>query len=122
MQTIIHQRHHRRSRDYTKGVYEFTPLIESTFKRRRKPVGNSWRMDETYIKVKGEWMYLYRAVDKNGCSVDFLLTKRRNKYAAHQFLCRAIHNNNCPEVINTLIKVVRIKRLSEGITKGVSYR
>ena len=48
------------------GVYKFTPLIEGTFRKRRKSVGNSWRMDETYIKVKGEWMYLYRAVDKQG--------------------------------------------------------
>jgi putative transposase len=39
-------------------VYKFTPLIEATFKKRRKTVGSSWRMDETYIKVKGEWMYL----------------------------------------------------------------
>ena len=45
-------------------VYKFTPLIEKLFRRRRKPVGNSWRIDETNIKVKGEWMYLYRAVDK----------------------------------------------------------
>ncbi|HEX8279219.1 MAG TPA: DDE-type integrase/transposase/recombinase, partial [Segetibacter sp.] len=54
-------------------VYKFTPLIEATFLKRRKTVGNSWRMDETYIKVKGEWMYLYRAVDKEGNTVDFLL-------------------------------------------------
>jgi putative transposase len=40
-------------------------------------------MDETYIKVKGEWMYLYRAVDKEGNTVDFLLTRRRSKLAAH---------------------------------------
>ncbi len=40
-------------------VYKFTPLIEAGLKKRRKLVGNSWRMDETYIKVKGEWMYLY---------------------------------------------------------------
>ena len=45
-------------------VYKFTPLIETTFKERRKHVGKSWRMDETYIKVKGQWMYQYRAVDK----------------------------------------------------------
>jgi putative transposase len=81
-------------------VYKFTPLIEKTFRRRRKPVGNSWRMDETYIKVKGEWMYLYRAVDKEGNTVDFLLTKRRNKYAAHKFLIKAIQNNGCPTMIN----------------------
>ena len=52
-------------------VYKFTPLIEAGIKKRRKGVGTSWRMDETYIKVKGEWMYLYRAIDKQGNTVDF---------------------------------------------------
>ena len=80
-------------------VYKFTPLIEGKFKKRRKTVGNSWRMDETYIKVKGEWMYLYRAVDKEGNTVDFLLTRRRSKLAAHKFLLKAISNNGCPKVI-----------------------
>jgi putative transposase len=55
-------------------VYKFTPLLETTFRKRKKQVSNSWRMDETYIKVKGEWMYFYRAVDKEGYTVDFLLT------------------------------------------------
>jgi len=63
-------------------------------------VGISWRMDETYIKVKGEWMYLYRAVDKEGNTVDFLLTRRRSKLAAHKFLLKAISNKGCPKVIN----------------------
>lgn len=57
-------------------------------------------MDETYIKVKGVWMYLYRAIDKGGNTVDFLLIKRRNKYAAHKFLLKTIGNNDCPKVIN----------------------
>src|SRR3954470_15950958 len=81
-------------------VYKFTPLIEAGLKKRRRMVGKSWRMDETYIKVKGEWMYLYRAVDKEGNTVDFLLTRRRNKFAAHKFLIKAISNNGCPKVIN----------------------
>jgi transposase-like protein len=49
-------------------------------------VGNSCRMDETSIKVKGEWMYLYGAVYSEGDTNDFLLTKRRNKFVAHKFL------------------------------------
>src|SRR3954466_2558963 len=81
-------------------VYKFTPLLEQTFRTRKKLVGNSWRMDETYIKVKGAWMYLYRAVDKQGNTVDFLLTRRRSKLAAHKFLIKAIRNNGCPKVIN----------------------
>ena len=51
-------------------VYKFTPLIEVAFRKRKKIVMGSWRMDETYIKVKGEWMFLYRAVDKAGKTVD----------------------------------------------------
>ena len=45
-------------------------------------------------------MYLYRAVDKEGATVDFLLTRRRNKLAAHKFLLKAISNNGCPKVVN----------------------
>src|SRR3954468_13425886 len=50
-------------------VHKFTPLIEGTFRNRKKAVGSSWRMDETYIKVKGPWMYLSRAVDKEGNTI-----------------------------------------------------
>jgi putative transposase len=81
-------------------VYKFAPLVEVEFRRRKKLVLKSWRMDETYIKVKGEWMFLYRAVDKEGSTVDFVLTKRRSKLAAHKFLLKAISNNSCPKVIN----------------------
>jgi putative transposase len=75
-------------------------LIEAAFRKRKKVVSSSWRMDETYIKVKGEWTFLYRAVDKAGNTVDFLLTKRRNKLGPHKFLLKAISNNGCPKVIN----------------------
>lgn len=57
-------------------------------------------MDETYIKVKGEWRFLYRAVDKEGNTVDFLLTKRRQRMSAQSFLIKAIENNGKPELIN----------------------
>jgi putative transposase len=81
-------------------VFKFAPLVESGLRKRRMRVTNSWRMDETYIKVKGEWMYLYRAVDKEGKTVYFLLSGRRNKQAAHKFLLKAINSNSCPKVIN----------------------
>ena len=57
-------------------------------------------MDETYIKVKGQWCYLYRAVDKAGFTIDFLLTKRRQRMSAQSFLIKAITNNEKPELIN----------------------
>ena len=55
----------------------FVPAFEKKRKNYARPVGSSWRVDETYIKVKGQWRYLYRAVDKQGRTVDFLLSKNR---------------------------------------------
>ncbi|OXE95226.1 putative transposase [Flavobacterium araucananum] len=81
-------------------VFKFTPMIESQMKKRKNRVGASWRMDETYIKVKGIWCYLYRAVDKWGNTVDFLLTRRRQRMSAQSFLIKAIKNNCRPTVIN----------------------
>ncbi len=54
-------------------VIKLLPLFEKAFRRCQRPVGSSWRMDETYIRVKGQWKYLYRAVDKAGQTIDFLL-------------------------------------------------
>lgn len=63
----------------------FLPLLEKVFRKHQRPVGWSWRMDETYIKVKGDWKYLYRAVDKQGKTVDFLLTAKRDKAGCPEF-------------------------------------
>jgi len=81
-------------------VFKFTPLLEREFRKRKRSVGKRWRMDETYIKVNGQWRYLYRAVDKEGNTVDFLLTKRRKRMSAQSFLIKAITNNGKPELIN----------------------
>src|SRR4029450_4510260 len=51
-------------------VIKYSPQLEEAFPRRKRPVWVSWRMDETYIKVKGQWRYLYRAVDKHGHTID----------------------------------------------------
>ena len=81
-------------------VFKFTPMIDRNFRKRKKGVGLRWRLDETYIKVKGKWCYLYRAVDKEGKTIDFLLIHRRKKRAAHRFLTKAIAQNGIPELIN----------------------
>jgi putative transposase len=81
-------------------VVKFTPLIDMNFRKRKKRAGKRWRLDETYIKVKGKWCDLYRAVDKQGKTTDFLLTHRRNKIAAQLFLIKAIKQNGVPEIIN----------------------
>jgi len=78
---------------------KYSPLLEEAFHRRKRPVWVSWRMDETYIKVKGEWRYLYRAVDKQGQTIDFLLTKERDEQAAKRFLTKAIRRHGVPEKI-----------------------
>ena len=76
------------------------PVLAAVCRRRKRPVGKSWRMDETYIKVAGEWKYLYRAVDKNGATVDFLLRARRDHAAARTFFERAICLHDVPEKIS----------------------
>ena len=81
-------------------VIKFAPLLEQEFRYRKRLVASSWRMDETYIKVKGQWRYLYRAVDNDGCTVDFLLTAKRDAKAALRFFNKAISSNSEPTKIN----------------------
>jgi len=80
-------------------VIKYSPQLEEAFHRRKRPVWVSWRMDETYVKGKGQWRYLYRAVDKYGATIDFLLTEHRDKEAALRFLKKAIRRHGVPETI-----------------------
>jgi putative transposase len=80
-------------------VIKYSPQLEEAFHRRKRLIWVSWRMDETYIKVKGEWRYLYRAVDKMGQTIDFLLTEQRDEQAAKRFLIQAIRRHGVPEKI-----------------------
>jgi putative transposase len=80
-------------------VIKYSPQLEEVFHCRKRPVWRSWRMDETYIRVKGEWRYLYRAVDKQGQTIDFLLTEQRDQEAALRFLKQAIRRHGVPEKI-----------------------
>ena len=81
-------------------VLHYSLQLEAAFRRKKKRIGVRWRMDETYIKVKGQWAYYYRAVDKQGQTIDFLLTARRDKQAALRFLRKAIGENGKPSLIN----------------------
>jgi len=81
-------------------VVQYAPRIEKSFRKNKKRVGNRWRLDETYVKIKGEWKYHYRAVDKKGNTIDFLLTTKRDKKAARRFLNKAIGSNGKPSLIN----------------------
>ena len=80
-------------------VIKYSPQLEEVFHRRKRPVWVSWRMDETYIKIKGQWYYLYRAVEKTGQTIDFLLTEERDEQAAKRFLTKAIRRHGVPEKI-----------------------
>ena len=75
------------------------PVLAAVCRWRRLPVGKSWRMDETFIKVGGQWKYLYRAVDKDGDTIDFLLRAKRDHAAARAFFERAIDLHGVPEKI-----------------------
>jgi transposase-like protein len=81
-------------------VVHFSPQLEKSFHQRKKRPGKRWRLDETYIKVKGQWKCFYRAVDKQGNTIDFLLTAKRDKKAALRFLSKSVDRNGKPGLIN----------------------
>jgi putative transposase len=110
------------------------PVLDKAFRRCKRAVGKSWRMDETYVKIRGEWKYLYRAVDKQGNTVDFLLRARRNKAAAQRYFEKSIQQNGVPETVtidksganlaalhavnagrDTLIKIRQVKYLNNVV-------
>jgi putative transposase len=74
-------------------------VLAGVFRRRKRPIGMSWRMDETYIKVGGEWKYLYPTVDRSGHTINFLLRAHRDVAAARRFLERAIDLHGVPDRI-----------------------
>jgi len=80
-------------------VIKYAPEVEKVFRRHQRPVGRSWRLDGTYVKIKGKWAYLYRAVDKEGLTIDFLLTPDRDRDAAEAFLRKDIRTQGVPEKI-----------------------
>ena len=80
-------------------VIRMVPLPDKAFRRHKRAVGRRWRMDETYIKVRGKWKYLYRAVDTGGHTIDFLLTSKRDTAAALRFFRKAIRHHGEPEVV-----------------------
>ncbi len=80
-------------------VIKFVMLIDTAVRKHKKPVGNSWRMDETYIKINGAWFYLYRAVDSLGNTIEFLLRKHRDAAAARAFFRKAFKYNGHPKKV-----------------------
>jgi transposase-like protein len=80
-------------------VQYYVPEFEKRWNRYARPVGTAWRVDETYIKVRGRWNYLYRAVDNHGLTVDFLLSEHRDIAAAKRFFTRAVQQHSAPSSI-----------------------
>jgi len=77
-------------------VAKYSPLITSRAQSKKRPTSKSWGMDETYLSVRGKWMYLYRAVEKAGNTLDFRLSERRNGPAATRFFAKALSTNGFP--------------------------
>ncbi len=77
-------------------VVKYAPVLTEIAQKRKAPTAASWRLDETYVKVRGDWHYLYRAVDRNGQTLDFMLSECRDEAAALRFLAKAIDANALP--------------------------
>jgi transposase-like protein len=90
-------------------VQRYVPEYEKRWNEYSRPVGRSWRCDETYIKVKGQWTYLCRAVDRQGWTGDFLLSERRNVAAAKRFFSKATKKHGTPRVITLDATQLRIE-------------
>jgi len=82
-------------------VHQYSPKLKKKIRRHLRPTNDSWRVDETYIKVKGEYKYLYKAVDSDGNTIDFMLSVKRNRKAAKRFLKKALgsKHNQIPRAI-----------------------
>ena len=76
-------------------VQRYAPEMEQRLRARRRPTNDSWRVDETYVRVKGKWIYLYRAVDSSGAALDFLLSDQRDAAAAKRFLGQMLRGEKC---------------------------
>ncbi|WP_447885677.1 IS6 family transposase, partial [Serratia fonticola] len=80
-------------------VIRLVPLLDKAFRRHKRTIGRRRRMDETYIKIKGQWKYLYRAVDTDGKTIDFLLTAKRDAAAVLRFFRKAIRQQGAPAIV-----------------------
>jgi transposase, IS6 family len=84
-------------------VQQYSPIINKRIRKHLNPTNDSWRVDETYIKIKGQWAYLYRAVDSEGATIDFWISEKRDKKSAETFFKKALKatHNQSPRVITT---------------------
>src|ERR1700691_1728522 len=83
-------------------IHHYAPEFERRWSRFARPAGTSWRVDETYVKIRGQWVYLYRAVDRAGKTVDFCLSTRRDVAAAKAFFRKAVKSQGSSPTTITL--------------------
>ena len=101
-------------------INKFMHLIEEKFRKRKKSVNGSWRADETYIRMNGKWVYLYRAVDKYSNTIDFFLSEKRDMESAKIFFKKAIRFNGKPIKINidkSGANTAALKSINKGLLK-----
>jgi transposase, IS6 family len=104
-------------------VLACAPLIERRLRSFRRPHCGSIRVNETYIKVRGQWRYLYRAIDKHGTPVDFLLTAKRDLEATKRFFRKSSTSSRCSHPTGSaLMQPVPIRRPSEIPGRPASWR
>ena len=105
-------------------VQRYAPELEQRMRRHLKPTNKSWRVDETYIRIKGHWCYLYRALDSSGATIDFLLSALRDADAAKRLFCSALKNPSHPQprVINTDMAAIYSSAIPDLKKKGTLRR
>src|SRR5882757_4556716 len=101
-------------------VQRYGPELEQRLRRHLKPTNKSWRVDETYIRIKGRWCYLYRAIDSAGATIDFLLSALHDTDAAKRLFRQALKDPGHPQprVINTDLAAIYSSSLPEMKKEG----
>jgi IS6 family transposase len=101
-------------------VHCYGPELEQRLRRHLKPTNKSWRVDETYVRVKGRWCYLYRAIDSKGATIDFLLSAFRDADAAKRLFRKKLGDRSHPQprVINTDLAPIYRSAISDTKKEG----
>lgn len=112
-------------------VQHYSPIMRALWRKRHRRTSKSWRMDETYIKIKGQWNYLYRAIDDQGLTLDFQLRKKRDFNSAYHFLKRLLETYGLPHrlvtdqygaTLKAIKKLTREGYLHKGVHQCSKYR
>lgn len=100
-------------------VQHYSPIMRALWRKRHRRTSKSWRMDETYIKIKGQWNYLYRALDDQGLTLDFQLRKKRDFNSAYRFLKRLLKTYGLPHRLVTDQYGATLKAIKKLTREGI---